>query len=450
LEADQVNNEHVAKLREGVATWNLWRERNPKIVPDLSGFKPELSAEKKRELLEIDDVGMWADLRGANLTEANLNGAFLFKADLSATNLARANLSEANLFRANLSKADLRGAFLHRANLGHAQLIEAKLGPHPEGRSAILTEADLSYAQFRNSDLNNALFGKADLQGANFSGANLFNANLQEANLRWADLTGSNLSGGSLVMANLSYANLSKANIHDANLSETILIGTNLHGAILERCRIYGISAWDIQVSDSTRTTDLITTQRDQATVTVDDLEVAQFVYLMLNNDKIRNILTTIGRKGVLILGRFTPERKVVLEGLRRKLRALNFVPMIFDFERSDERSFTETIRILAGMSRFVIADITNPKSAPLELQAVVPDYMVPFVPILQEGEEPFSMFVDLQSQFSWVTKVKVYRSVEQLVDKLEQAIVKPANKLHAELQLRKAQGIQQESLDEF
>jgi hypothetical protein len=32
----------------------------------------------------------------------------------------------------------------------------------------------------------------------------------------------------------------------------------------------------------------------------------------------------------------------------------------------------------LAGMSRFVIADIANPKSAPLELQAAVPDYMIP------------------------------------------------------------------------
>ena len=36
-------------------------------------------------------------------------------------------------------------------------------------------------------------------------------------------------------------------------------------------------------------------------------------------------------------------------------------------------------------MSRFVIVDITNPKSAPLELQAIVPEYMIPFVPILDK-----------------------------------------------------------------
>jgi hypothetical protein len=36
----------------------------------------------------------------------------------------------------------------------------------------------------------------------------------------------------------------------------------------------------------------------------------------------------------------------------------------------------------LASLSKFVIVDITNPRSAPLELQATVPDYLVPFSPI--------------------------------------------------------------------
>ena len=31
-------------------------------------------------------------------------------------------------------------------------------------------------------------------------------------------------------------------------------------------------------------------------------------------------------------------------------------------------------MRLLAGLSKFVIADITNPKSSPLELQATVPE----------------------------------------------------------------------------
>jgi hypothetical protein len=56
---------------------------------------------------------------------------------------------------------------------------------------------------------------------------------------------------------------------------------------------------------------------------------------------------------------------------------------------------------VLAGLSHFVIVDITNPRSAPLELQATVPEYMIPFVPIIEKGEEPFAMFPAVCSEAS-------------------------------------------------
>ena len=31
------NDEHVALLKQGVATWNKWRDENATIRPDLSG-----------------------------------------------------------------------------------------------------------------------------------------------------------------------------------------------------------------------------------------------------------------------------------------------------------------------------------------------------------------------------------------------------------------------------
>jgi hypothetical protein len=123
--------------------------------------------------------------------------------------------------------------------------------------------------------------------------------------------------------------------------------------------------------------------------ITVDNIEVAQFVYLLLHNEKIRDVIDTIGKKGVLLLGRFTEGRMVVLERLREKLRDLGFVPMVFNFDKPETKDFSETVRLLANLSKFVIVDITNPRSAPLELQATAPDYMVPFAPILQQGEQP-------------------------------------------------------------
>jgi hypothetical protein len=140
----------------------------------------------------------------------------------------------------------------------------------------------------------------------------------------------------------------------------------------------------------------LIITERREPTVTVDNIEVAQFVYLLLHNEKIRDLIDTVGKKGVLLLGRFTKGRLAVLERLREKLRSLGFVPMVFNFDKPETKDFSETVRLLCGLSKFVIVDITNPRSSPLELQATVPDYMVPFAPILEQGQEPFAMFLDL------------------------------------------------------
>ena len=238
---------------------------------------------------------------------------------------------------------------------------------------------------------------KADLTGADLSRANLLGANLLGANLIEADLTGANLRGANLIEANLTRANLAEVNFTSAQLVETNLTNANLTG-----CRIYGVSAWNLTL-EGAQQKDLIITHKNEPVITVDNLEVAQFIYLLLHNEKIRDVIDTIAKKGVLILGRFT-ERKDIPERLRDALRQRGYVPIVFDFERPTDRDFTETVMTLAGMCLFIIADITHPKSVPLELQATIPNYMIPFVPIIQEGEKPFAMFVDLWKKYrEWV-----------------------------------------------
>jgi len=220
------------------------------------------------------------------------------------------------------------------------------------------------------------------------------------------------------------------------------LLGTNLTKATLTNCRIYGISAWDLNLTDTIQK-DLIITHADQPAITVDDLEVAQFIYLLLNNKKIRSVIDTITSKAVLILGRFTPERKAILDSLRDELRKYDYVPIVFDFDKPTNEDFTGTIKTLAGMCHFVIADITNPKSSPLELQATVPDYMIPFVPIIQEAEEPFAMFADLWIRYGeWVLEPLKYVAAEDLIASLEDDIIQPAEQRYRELMLRKAQAM--------
>jgi hypothetical protein len=249
------------------------------------------------------------------------------------------------------------------------------------------------------------------------------------------DLGGADLSAADLSRANLAGADLSRANLFWACLNHADLTGADLTG-----CRVHGVSAWELKLVGAKQHS-LVVTRSDEPDIAVDNIEVAQFVYLLLHNEKIRDVIDTIGKKGVLLLGRFTEGRIAVLERLREELRARGYLPIVFNFEKPETKDFTETVRLLAALARFVIADVTNPKSAPLELQATVPEIMVPFFPIIEEGEEPFAMLVDLWIKHrDWVFEPLYYSSLDALIGALDQEIIKPAEVRFDELVVRKAE----------
>ena len=134
----------------------------------------------------------------------------------------------------------------------------------------------------------------------------------------------------------------------------------------------------------------MIITRTGQPIITVDNIKVAQFIYLILNNEEIRDVINTLTSKICPNSRSFCYSRaKGDIGCARNKLREYDLLPIVFDFDRPTDKDFTETIKTLAGLCYFVIADVTNPKSSPLELQATVPDYQIPFVPIIQEGRKP-------------------------------------------------------------
>ena len=154
--------------------------------------------------------GIKADLRWADLREADLSKADLREADLRQADLSKANLRGANFTEADLSKANLRGANFTEADLREADLREADL------RSVNLRGADLSKADLREADLRWADLREADLSKANLRGANFTEADLREADLREADL---------------SWSNLREADLRDADLRDAVLTRADLSGA---------------------------------------------------------------------------------------------------------------------------------------------------------------------------------------------------------------------------
>src|SRR5437764_435475 len=99
------------------------------------------------------------------------------------------------------------------------------------------------------------------------------------------ELGGADLNSANLVDADLRGANLSQADLPDANLSRTSLVETDFTKATITGCRIYGASTWNVTLLGTVQD-NLVITKEGEPVVTVDDLEVGQFIYVMLNNTK--------------------------------------------------------------------------------------------------------------------------------------------------------------------
>lgn len=366
--------EHEDIVKQGAETWNQWRDLNSSVQPDLRG----------------------ADLRGvslqlANLSRTDLRGGSLHEADLRLANLSRTDLREANFSDGSLYGADLRWANLRLANL---------------------RKVDLRGARLYGADLRGADLGQADLRGAYLSLTNLREADLSKADLGGADLSGASLYG----------ADLSGANLYGADLSGVSFVKANLKGTDITRSVVYGVSVWNVEVDEETKQKDLIITSDGEPVIMVDDLEVAQFVHLLLHHDKLRNILNAVIEKGVLIMGRLGGGESEVLQALADRLRDLDYTPIVFDFGRPRERDYIETVMILVGIVRFVIADLSG-SSVPQELSAAVSNYDRPFMPILETGSKQSQSFSELLQNQNVFEPVE-FENQEQLLTLLQERIV--------------------------
>jgi uncharacterized protein YjbI with pentapeptide repeats len=318
------------------------------------------------------------------------------------------DLSHASLYGLNLTKANLDGANLSRTDLRRAQLHRAKL------KKADLSHAILSRASFRYADLNSA-----NLVWSSSIDVDFLAADLEGADLTSADLTSTNFRG----------AHLRGAHLNGANLTAASFIGSDLESSDLTASRVYGTSVWDTSLEGATQR-DLIITRLGEPTITVDNLNVAQFIYLLLNNAQIREVIDTVTSKAVLILGRFTLERKRTLDALRDAMRARNYLPIVFDFDKPAHRDLTETVSTLAHLARFIIADLTDPRSIPQELTRIVPSLLsVPVRPLLRGEQREWAMFKDLL-RFPQVIEPFYYSDDDMLLNHLESDIIEPAERM--------------------
>ena len=295
----------------------------------------------------------------------------------------------------------------------------------PEFYGLNFANSDMNMVSLRNCTFENCCFDGAKITFADLVDARFQSCTFRNVSMRVTKIGDATFADCIFEDSDLSYCSADQTSFKgtrfiNTRLEHMRLVSNDFSNAILDGCYVYGISAWDLLLENTSQKS-LVITKDDEPCITVDDIEVAQFIYLLINNRKLRDIIETISSKVILLLGNFSPERKRILDILRDELRKYDLVPVMFDFSQPKTKNFTETVLALASMSKGVIADLTNQRSIPHELASIIPHHpSLMICPIIMEGETPYGMFSDFQS-YTWVQPIFQYKedNVTELVSHL-------------------------------
>lgn len=276
--------------------------------------------------------------------------------------------------QADLSCLTIYGAFAEGLNLNGSTITDC-----------IFEEGDFSRADFNGATFRNTRFNKTILTGASFDGATFVNCNLNRVNL----------VGASFCVN---------------EITETV---------------VYGISAWDLKTCEEMKQSKLVIEKtydfysnlvaEGKVPLMVDDIELAEFIYYLTNHKKLRNVLNVANQRGVLLLGGFLDGGLDRLNDIRERLSKLGYMPMIFDWGRPDSLSKTETALTMAGLCKFVIADLSGP-SVPYELRSI---FTAMKKPLLAIGK-PFALFDDVED-LTAVVQIDHHSKIEAKLGQMEE-----------------------------
>jgi uncharacterized protein YjbI with pentapeptide repeats len=414
-------------LRKGVQHWNNWRKDNPDYIPVL--FPPGGVELNNLDLSGIDFSN--SILQAANFNHSKLDGSKFDNCNLKVAKFNNVDLRNVSFKKANFESTEfknsvLEGMCFRNFIFKRCKFINANLRKinfrFSQFQEAVFIGADLSDTDMIRTLNNNAVFSNAKLTNTNFSFSDCSNVNF----------SGANLTNAQLNKCTLSKTNFSNCILVNASLEGAILIDSDLSYSNLDNAKVYGLSAWNLN-TENTNQNNLIISKKNEPILTLDNLEIAQFIHLLINNKKIRSVIDTITSKVVLVLGRFTTERKTTLEVVREKLREVGYLPIIFDFEKPLSRDLTETIQTLASLSRFVIADLTDAKSIPQELALIIPNLpSVVIQPIYLKSHLVYAMFEHF-TRYPWVLESFEYENDNHLKEALIGSVINPIESLFSQ-----------------
>lgn len=283
-------------------------------------------------------------------------------------------------------------------------------------------------------------FHKSSFESAIFPNADMRECYLYETDMSRAGFPGANFNGSKIRKAYCSSTDFSNAIFVDCVLNNSTFIGVNFSGATIEGCNVYGVSAWEIILDDKTIQKELFL-HRDNFSRKdiglsldvlsyVDDLALAQFFYFLNQPDGFGKSLSQLNRRSVLLLGKFKEGGLELLKTVGEMLRRRNYIPIVFDFDPSEHSNLIENVTTMAGLSRFVLANLEG-GSVPAELARVTANYRNPVIGWIHDDKHKtvYAMFKDVAAlenaqYFTYTNELNLEIQLDKVIAKAEKYIL--------------------------
>lgn len=300
---------------------------------------------------------------------------------------------------------------------------------------------------FKNCTFQGHQFFQCNFDGTLFSSCSLHpKSRFESCYMEQTKFSGSTLNGAVFRDCNLNQSEfVDDTKLHDVDFYGSSLIEATFKNSVIRKCKVYGANFWGLNVSDTVQEDIFITNFRSAKSKKLNeitkiyDIELAHLINLLTDNSKFSSIIRGVQSSFVLILGSFgdnLPNLQMLKDEI---LRHEEYVPILFDWNKEHNLDFLETIILLAGFSKFIVVDLSGPRSVPAELQAILSTIMIPVIPILKSDETEFGVY-SFTNKYSWVSGVIRYDRMEDVTAKFDKAILKPALRMHQEItRIRKA-----------
>ncbi|MGQ0801356.1 MAG: pentapeptide repeat-containing protein [Pseudomarimonas sp.] len=339
------------------------------------------------------------DVQGIDLSDR-----FFLDSVIRFSTFTRCSMRHSSFATSRVEHCRFRGCDLSHARFDQASIISSSTFDDEGEMSGVLRDA-----RFDGTKLAQVDFGPIFAERADFN-----RANLNEVTFR----------GTKLARARFIGSRLTRVNFLGTSLKEAVFVRNSLTNCKLDEVLVTGVAAWNNKYDEASS---------DQQRCIIDDhlplrirnIETAQLIDQVCDG-KFANAVNEMTGCAVLLLGRFDKAGRERLDVLRRGLEEQGYLPLIFEFVPPTDRTVTETVVLLAHMVKFIVADLSDPRSVGHELRSIIPTLGVPVVPVISANQDAYSMFGDYW-RYDWVLDIVRYGSTQELADILLSRIISPA-----------------------